>query len=286
MIDVLLIYILTFTIKLAAYLYSGYTAVLADALHSIVDIAMILILIVSERIAKKTPDLHHPFGHEMAKNVASLIVGVGFIAFLSFELAKEGVAQILNPTQFYMNTEVAIVAELIVLLLLSIAAFISIRRTGILNRTLLVESVNDSLSTIAAIIGIALVWLGYTIFDGIATLIIALIIFYNSFRLVKDNVRVLLGLSPSDEFYESIEKICTKIDGVDGVHDMVGLYMGENSIHLDLHATVSGEMSIADADKLSEEISREIKKAHPEVKHISVHFCPHHGTKRKIYRKN
>lgn len=282
MIDILLIYTLTFAIKLAAYLYSGYAAVLADALHSIVDITMILILIFSERVAKKSADLHHPFGHEMAKNVASLIAGVGFIAFLSFELAKEGVIRIMHPAR-HANTEIAVFAEVLVLLLLVIAALISSRRSGILNRTLLVESVNDSLSTVAAIGGIALVWSGYPVFDGIATLIIAVIIFYNSFRLVRDNARILLGMSPSDEFYESIEKICTGIDGVEGVHDMVGIYTGENSVHLDLHATVSGSMTVADADKLSEKIFEEIRKVHPEVRHISVHFCPHSGLRRKIY---
>lgn len=42
-------------------------------------------------------------------------------------------------------------------------------------------------------------------------------------------------------------------------------------------------MTVKDADKLSEEIAEAIRSKHPEVKHISVHFCPHGGERRKIY---
>lgn len=263
--------------KVYAYHVSGFTAILGDAFHSLVDITMILILIFSERFSKKEGDKTHPFGHELAKNVASLIVGVGFITFMFFELMREGILKILNPSSAYKNFEVAIGAEVIVLLLLLLAAGISARRSGILNRTLLVESLNDSLSTVAAILGVTLVWAGYTIFDGVATILIALIIFYNSFELVKENANVLLGMSPSDEFYQSIEDTCMKIDRVEGIHDMVGVYTGEDSVHLDMHVTVDGSMTVNEADKLSFEIAQAIMDKHPEVKHVSIHFCPHRG---------
>lgn len=282
--DILFIYLLTLGIKLYAYYVSGFTAVLADAFHSVIDISMILILLFSERYAEKEADYQHPFGHEMARNVASLAVGVGFITFMFFELMKEGVLKVLHPVAEYSNVEVALGAEVAVLALLVVAALISARRSGILNRTLLVESLNDSLSTLAAIAGVALVWMGYAVFDGIATIIIALIIFYNSFRLVRDNARILVGMSPSDEFYHSVEDACLEIDRVKGVHDMVGVYTGENSVHLDLHVTVDGEMTIDEADKLSVEIAEAIMAKHPEVKHVSIHFCPHEGRRRKVYR--
>lgn len=281
--DILFIYLLTLGIKLYAYFLSGFSAILADAFHSVIDITMILILLLSERYAEKEADYQHPFGHEMARNVASLAVGVGFITFMFFELMKEGLLKVLHPASGYSNVEVALGAEVAVLALLVIAALISARRSGILSRTLLVESLNDSLSTLAAIVGVGLVWAGYPIFDGIATIAIAFIIFYNSFRLVRDNARLLIGMSPSEDFYRSVEDACLEIERVKGVHDMVGVYTGENSVHLDLHVTVDGAMTIEEADKLSVEIAEAIMAKHPEVKHISVHFCPHDGRRRKLY---
>ena len=280
---ILFIYLVALGVKAYAYHVSGFTAILGDVFHSVIDISMILILIFSERFSRRAGDKTHPFGHGLAKNVASLAVGVGFITFMFFELMKEGILKIVNPSAEYRNFEVAISAEIVVLLLLLLAAGISARRSGILNRTLLVESLNDSLSTVAAIMGVFLVWAGYVIFDGVATILIALIILYNSVKLVKENAKVLLGMSPSDEFYKSVENTCLKIDRVNGIHDMVGIYTGENSIHLDMHVTVDGSMTVKEADKLSFEIARAVMDRHPEVKHVSIHFCPHHGERRKIY---
>ncbi len=284
MIDILIIYLITLIIKIAAFLVSGYTAVLADAAHSVVDIAMILVLMISAKLSAKAADHSHPMGHELAKNVASLVIAVSFITLLSFELGKKGIEKILNPTYTYTNTELVILAEIVVLLLLFVAAFVSWRREGILNKTLLFESVNDSLSTVAAVVGVVLTWYGATIFDGVATVVIAILIAYNSIRLFKENARFLLGLSPPDEFYDRVESVCMDVDGVEGVHDMLGVFVGEQAIHLDLHITVNGSMSIDDADKLSEKIIEELKAKIPEIKHVTVHFCPHTGRKRKIIR--
>jgi len=67
---------------------------------------------------------------------------------------------------------------------------------------------------------------------------------------------------------------------------MVGIYTGENSIHLDIHVTVDGKMSVEDVDKLSVKIADEIMEKHPEVRHICVHFCPHEGERRRVLNKN
>ncbi len=282
MLDVLAIYFIAFVVKVVAYFSSGYAVLIADSMHSVVDITMILLVLLSRRLSQRSADPSHPFGHELAKNLGSLIVAVSFITVVSFELFKEGVYVLLTPHHIYENTNFAILCEFAVLLLLIIASVISWRREGILNKTLLFESVNDSLSTVSAIFGIFLTSLGYTMFDGIATIAIAFLIALNSVKLIKENVRFLMAHSPPDSFYDEVEKVCTKIENVEGVHDMLGVYVGEKSIHLDLHVTVDGEMKVRDVDKLSEIIAAELKEKIPEIKHVTIHFCPHKGDKRKL----
>ncbi len=284
MIDILVLYIIALFVKLLAYKLSGYTAILADALHSVVDIAMIAFLIISAKISSKAADLSHPFGHDLAKNVASLVIAVSFITVVSFELIKEGIYKIISPPEAYANTGIAIASEIVVLGLVGIATIISMRRAGVLNKTILFENINDLLSTLAAIFGVAMVWFGYKAFDGIATVFIALLIAANSLRLLRENAVFLIGLSPPEEFYKRVEKVCLSVEGVKGVHDMLGVYVGENAVHLDLHVTVDGNMTINEADKLSVIIAEKLKKEIPEIKHVVIHFCPHIGEKRKLYR--
>lgn len=279
---VLLVYLITFSIKLVAFYYSNLSAILADVFHSIVDISLILILLLASRISKKVADNHHPHGHGLVKNIASLAASIAFITLLCFELLKEGWDRIVNP-KVYENLDVAFFAEFTVLcLLLSTTLFLR-EQKGILGKTAMYETLNDSLSTLSAILGIILVSHGFAIFDGIATIIIALLIAYNSSKLFLENVRFLLGLSPSEEFYSRVEKSVKSVNGVNGVHDMLAIYTAENEIHLDLHVTIDGNMKVDEADLIARGIVENLRKDFPEIKHVSIHFCPHFGERRKIY---
>ena len=166
-------------------------------------------------------------------------------------------------------------------MILLVASVIYSRKSGILNRTVFVETLNDSFSTVAAIAGIFIVSLGYPSFDGVVAVIISLMIFYNSVRLIRQNARFLLGLSPPDEFYQKVERELLSLESVKGVHDMISTYIGERDIHLDMHVTIDGNMTVAEADELSANIVERLKREIPEIKHVSVHFCPHHGEIRK-----
>ena len=58
--------------------------------YTVSDIASVTLPIYSGYLSRKPADISHPFGHEMVKNIASLIAAVVFITIMSFELFKEG----------------------------------------------------------------------------------------------------------------------------------------------------------------------------------------------------
>ncbi|MDI9642787.1 MAG: cation diffusion facilitator family transporter [Archaeoglobaceae archaeon] len=279
---ILAIYLTTFLIKIFAYLSSNVTAIFADALHSVVDIMLLLLLATASKVSEIKADKLHPMGHGLVKNVASLAISVAFITILAFELLKEGLNKIINPIKNYPNLEIALIAEFSVLALLLLGTVVYKRKKGVISRTIMFESLNDSLSTIAAILGILAISWGYPLSDGIATIIIALLIVFNSIRLFLENAKLLIGMSPPEEFYRKIENFCLE-KGIKGVHDMVAIYLDEGTIHLDMHVTVDGEMSVKKADELIEGLAEELKDKFPNIKHISIHLCPHGGNRRKIY---
>ena len=79
---------------------------------------------------------------------------------------------------------------------------------------------------------------GHYIFDGIVSILVACMISYNAVKLIRHNARLLLGMSPPNEFYNEVEEICRKFPEVKEIHGMVATYIGENKIHLDMHVTV------------------------------------------------
>jgi len=162
----------------------------------------------------------------------------------------------LSPTISYSNTIIVIEIELSVLFLLIIASLILHRKNEIIERTLFFESINDSFSTFAAIAGILLVSYGHYIFDGIVSILIACMISYNAVKLICHNARLLLGMSPPNEFYNEVEGICRTFPEVEGVHN--------------------------EADALSEKMAKKIEKEMSNAGNVMIHFCPHYGNKRKM----
>ena len=61
------------------------------------------------------------------------------------------------------------------------------------------------------------------------------------------------------------------------VHDVIAIYIGENKIHLDMHITVRGDMTVKEADDLTTKIAREIVKKIPDVAYVLIHVCAEKG---------
>ena len=76
--------LLRFVIILAeffGFLYFGSSALLLDAISSLVDIASSLLLILCVILADRPPDRHHPFGHGRFEPIAGLQLGVLLVVF-------------------------------------------------------------------------------------------------------------------------------------------------------------------------------------------------------------
>ena len=62
--------------ELLGFVFLNSSALLLDALSSLIDIASSLFLIFCIRIADKPPDRHHPFGHGRFEPIAGLQLGL------------------------------------------------------------------------------------------------------------------------------------------------------------------------------------------------------------------
>ncbi len=84
--------------KIVCYVITGYLAILAEALHNLVDITIFATLLYSERLSAKPADHLHPLGHGLAKNLSGVVVAVVFVTVVAFELFLEGIDRVLHPS--------------------------------------------------------------------------------------------------------------------------------------------------------------------------------------------
>jgi cation diffusion facilitator family transporter len=262
--------------KSVCYLVTGYLVMLAEALHNVVDVMIFLTLMYSERVSEKPADGLHPLGHGLAKNLSGVVVSVVFITVVAFELFKEGVERIISPVEG-RYPEIAIVVLVVTLIIPIILTLLYRGERTTTEESAFAELQNDIVSSFGAIVGVYLSSIGYHVADGLMAIFIALLICLNGYRIFKANASYLLGRSPSEEFYSKVKSIVESFPEVLDVHDMIAIYIGENRIHLDMHITVRGDMTVKEADELTTKIAREIIRRIPDVTYVLIHVCAEKG---------
>ena len=272
--------------KLVAFSVTGLLFLLGEALNNITDIVTVLVTLVSVKISEKGGDREHPFGHRRLQSVASLVVAIVFIAITSYQLIEESVAQLINPTVFTGNFQWALYV-LIGSFLLNLVPLPLLFKYGrgreVSIKTELFDTINDALSLIASMIGLGLIYFfQLNIGDPIATIVIALIISFDAFLLIKENINTLIGESPEDDFYRNLKDIIMTHEEARGVYDMIGEYIGPKAVHVDFDLELDPKTRLKESDVVVSEVKEKLEEETELNVYCSIHPCAHSGEDRRI----
>ncbi len=252
---------LLFVVKGWLALWSGSVAIAADAFHTLSDIATSLILLISIRISGKPGDRQHPFGHERAIPVATIIMAT-LLAVTGIELGREAVKHILQPSPVKVSWLV-----LGLLLLTIVVKEILAQVTLKLSRKaqLPVLSVDawhhrtDAISS--AVVIFSLIGSQYGIYwlDGWVGILIAVFIIYTAYQLARDSFDEILGTRPDEHLLQQIESITLSVPEVLGVHDIVVHQYGNQQM-ISLHIEVDETLSLVEAHRISEQVDARLRE--------------------------
>ncbi len=260
-----------FAIKLWGFLMSGSVALFSDAMNSLLDIASSTAVLVSVRVGRKLPDREHQFGHSRAEPIAGFVIAV-VACVLGVEVVQESIIKFFTPHDHDINSwlfgilGVAIVAKM---LLARWQASVGrrVRSPAIIASA--VDSRNDVLSSIAALVGIGGAALGFLMADEIAGLIGGLLILRSAVQIVRDNLDMLLGRAPGDEVIEMVMARVIQVEGVEGIRLCRGHYVG-SELHFEIIIACRGEISTYESADIADR-ARSAALLHPEVQVAFVH---------------
>lgn len=259
----LVIYLVIFIGKLAAYFATGVMAVFAEALHTLSDIFITGFLLLALLWARKKADRQHMLGHERAQNAAALVAATLFISFTSFKLYEEAIPRLLHPDKAeHQNLNLA-VGVLIVSMLIAAAPLITLIRQktrGAAAKAQFLELINDELGLAAALIGTLFVMWGKPIADPLAALFVATVIAINAIGLFRENLSFLIGQAPEPNLMKAIRQAATSTPGVLSVHNLRAEMIGSQTVHTVLHIEVSRGIPIEQADAIATEVKERIHR--------------------------
>ncbi|MEY8099301.1 cation diffusion facilitator family transporter [Falsihalocynthiibacter sp. S25ZX9] len=273
--------------KFAAASFTGSSAMLSEAVHSLVDTGNQGLLLLGIKRAKRPPDRTHPFGYGMelyfwAFVVAILIFGIG--AGVSI---YEGINKIQNPhpvTSPYINYIVlglAMIFEGVVWVIAfkqlratkgDLGYFEAIRRSKDPTVfTVLFEDTAAMLGLVVAFFGIFLSHqYNLPVLDGVASLIIGAILALTASYLAYECKSLLTGEGATRKVVAGVEQIIAEESGICGVNELLTMHFGPQEILLNVSIDFSDKLTSGEVQDRVSALEHSIKDRYPDIKRVFI----------------
>jgi len=255
---------------------TGAVSVVSDGYHSLADSASNIIGLFGTRIARKPPDVDHPYGHRKFETLAAGGIFV-FLILAVFEIAR-GAFRRLGAVEPLQVTWVSF-AVMIATLLVNLGVVRYEARAGqrLKSELLITDSVHtktDVFATVGVLFSLSAVWLGYPILDPVAGIAIALLIGRTSFEIARDMTGILSDRVVIDE--EQIRQAVMSVSGVLGCH-RIRTRGPLDHVFLDLHVWLPPDARLSDAHRVSHVVKDRLMERFPEIADAIIHIEPPPG---------
>ncbi|MHB8771226.1 MAG: cation diffusion facilitator family transporter [Syntrophales bacterium] len=272
--------------KLSVGLWIGSVAVISEAIHSGVDLAAAVIALFSVKTSSLPADGKHPFGHGKIENISGTVEAL-LIFVAAGWIIWESVEKISSPWP------VATVGWGVAVMLVSAVANAFVARM-----LFTVGKETDSVALIAdgwhlrtdvytsagVMAGLAVIWVGESLFpavelhwlDPVAAIGVALLIIKAAWDLTRQSTGGLMDetLPPAEE--EEIRRLIRSLQPViHGYHQLRTRKAGHYRF-IEVHIQVDGNMSVAKAHRLNQDLVKRIKERFPYAT-VTVHTEPCDG---------
>jgi len=262
-------------LKIISGLLIRSSALIADGVHSLTDLATDLLILIGARLSNRPADETHPYGHRKFDTIASqliafflIAVGFGFIFSAGTAIFRKEV----NYPGFLM-----IVVASISVISKEIIFHITRKISRITQSTALYANAwhhrSDSFSSMAVIIGGASSILGWGYADQMATIIVGIMIMGVAGKIFYDNLIELTEHSADKKSIQSIERILSQAEDISGWHALrTRTLSGE--LFLDCHVIVDPALTVLESHKITDRIEEQIQSELSKPVNILIHIDP------------
>ncbi len=254
--------------------WSDIVSLQADGFHTTFDALANIIGLVALGVARRPPDVEHPYGHEKFEVAASLVIGI--MVLLGFiEIGRAvwtATAQDLVPTITPLGYGLVIGT---VVVNLGVSAWE--HREGQRLDSMILQSdaahtFSDSLTTGSVLIGMYLVDVGFPVGDTLAALAVMLFIGMTAYRVLREGLDVLVDSSFLDP--RDVQSCVEELDEVQSCHYVRSRGM-PGYIHVDLHLSLDPELSLRRAGEIMNDVKARLHGQFPDVEDVLVQLEPH-----------
>ena len=271
--------------KGVAFAFTGSSAMLTEAIHSVVDTGNQGLLLLGMRRAKKPPNARHPFGYGLEAYFWAFVVALLIFALGGAVAIYEGFEKLHNPRPLervwinYLVLGVAIVME-------SVSCAVAWREFGRIREgrsfikalrrskdpnvfAVLIEDLAALAGLVIALIGVvATSAFGWLQADGLASIAIGVLLVSVAVFLANQTRGLLSGTAASDETIKRIEQVLEDDPRVTLVCAIDSMHLGPDEILLGLTLTFRDDLTAAGLGDASEDLTLSLRKADPRITRV------------------
>jgi cation diffusion facilitator family transporter len=273
--SLLIVSIVLFIIKIIAWYLTDSVAILTDALESTVNVVAGIIGLYSIILSAKPKDQEHPYGHGKVEFLSSALEGL-LISIAGLVIVYESLNNLIHP-HVLQKLDSGMILIAITAVVNFIMGHLCIRKGKKESSPILVASgqhlKSDTYSTLGILLGVFLIYItGYLWLDSVAALIMAFVIIYTGYKIIRRSISGIMDESDTAIINEIVVVLNEhrRSEWID-VHNMrVINYAG--FYHIDCHLTVPYYINVNQAHALLDALTDMLRLHFKERVEFFIHI--------------
>jgi len=278
-------------LKLGAALITGSSGMMAEALHSVADTTNQIFLLLGLRFYKRPASSKHPFGYGKERFFWSFIAAIFIFGVGATYAIYEGIDKLAHPhppTNLGWAYAVLAISFLLESGSIGLAIYQEVKEAhheGMSFAAYLRESKDPTAKTVlfedsAALIGIVVAATGLLLtdyqvggaagayWDGVASIIIGLVLAIVAFVLARSSRGLLLGEAATPSVLAAIKQAIESHPNVERVVELLTMHLAPKQILINAHLKLRPDLLTTEVVTSIEEVEERIKRAEPKVEMI------------------
>lgn len=273
--------------KFIASFLTGSSAMLSEGIHSSVDTGNQMLLLLGLKRAKKPADKRFPYGHGKEVYFWSFVVAIMIFGVGAGISIYEGIHSVVdphpvqNPMTNYIVLGLAMIFEAFAWYFAwkefnkskgDQGYYEAVRKEK--DPTTFVVLFEDTAAMLGLIVAFVGIWLGQVtgilLFDGIASIVIGIILAVTAGWLAYETKGLLIGESARQEIVEGVSTLANSFDNIKTVNETLTMHMGPNFVLLNLSVDFENNMGAENIEQTIAELTKQIKDQFPGIKRVFI----------------
>lgn len=280
--------------KLVAAILSGSASMMAEFKHSVGDWANGFFLLIGIRQAQKPRDSKYQFGHGKRVFFWSFVASLGMLFIGGALSIYGGVQKVMHPEHLeYIGLNLGIISFSILFEVYSMTMAVkaimheigeptsgfkmflrvvpALGKATPATRFIFLE---DSAALIGLLIAGSAIILsevtGNVLFDGLASILIGIILLIIGLATAKENAAAILGEAADPALVQEMGNYVLSIEGVKDVHSVRSMCIGPNNYLVEMIIEANEQLCLAESDLINKTVTSRVKERYNEFIHIHV----------------